>query len=100
MICSMKCAPAQCFPNAVRAMVGFVNLSKFFELSLTINEFWYFFEIGHKEGIGQLRSRHRLFDASSKGNHEGVRDTLEVSGEWESDSSLGLHVPTTFISGK
>ncbi|KAB2604951.1 S ribonuclease [Pyrus ussuriensis x Pyrus communis] len=27
VICSMKCAPAQCFPNAVRAMVGFSNLS-------------------------------------------------------------------------
>ena len=81
VICSMKCALAQCSPNAVRAMVGFSNLSRFFDLGLTINEFWYFFEIGHKEGVGQLRSRHRLFDASSKGDHEGARDTLEVSGE-------------------
>ncbi|KAM1933967.1 hypothetical protein ACFX15_018192 [Malus domestica] len=66
----MKCTPAQCSPNAVRAMVGFSNLSRFFDLDLTINVLWYLFEIGHKEGVGQLRSCHRLLDASSKGNHE------------------------------
>ena len=81
VICSMKCAPAQCSPNKVRAMVGFSNLSRFLNLGLTINEFWYFFEIGHKECVVQLRSRHRLFDASSKGDYEWARDTLEVSGE-------------------
>ena len=75
-------------------------MSRFIDLGLTINEFWYFFEIGHKEGVGQLRSRHRLFDTSNKGDHEWARDTLEVSGEWESDSSPELRVPTTFISGK
>ncbi|KAM2891207.1 hypothetical protein COP2_009532 [Malus domestica] len=49
VICSMKCAPVQCSPNAVRAMVGFSYLSRFFDLGLTIIELWYFFEIGHKE---------------------------------------------------
>lgn len=77
----MKCAPTQCSPNTIRAMVGFSNLSKFFDLGLAINEFWYFFEISHKEGVGQLISRHRLFDASSKGDHEWARNTFEVSGE-------------------
>ena len=66
----MKCAPAQCSSNTVCVMVGFSNLSRFFDLGLTINEFWYFFEIDHKEGVGQLRSRHRLFAASSKSDHE------------------------------
>ncbi|KAM2448797.1 hypothetical protein PS1_018959 [Malus domestica] len=75
----MKCRYAQCSPNAVRAMVGFSNLSRFFDLGLTINEFWCFFKIGHKEGVEQLRSRHRLLDASSKGDHEWARDTLKVS---------------------
>ena len=80
----MKYAPSQSCPNAVRAMEGFSNLSRLFDLSLTTNEFWYFFEIGHKEGVGQLRSRHKLLDTSSKGDHEWARDTLEVSGKWES----------------
>ncbi|KAM1473585.1 hypothetical protein ACFX2I_029699 [Malus domestica] len=70
VICSMKCASAQCSPNVVRVMVGFSNLSRFFDLGLTINEFWYFFEIGHKKGVGQLRSRHKLLDASSIDDHE------------------------------
>ena len=45
----------------------FHNLSQFFDLDLTVNEFWYFFDIGHIEGVGQLRSRHRLFDNSKQG---------------------------------
>lgn len=49
VICSMKCALAHCSPNVVRVMVGFHNLSRFFDLDLT-----------------QLRSCHRLFDHSSK----------------------------------
>ncbi|KAB2595398.1 S ribonuclease [Pyrus ussuriensis x Pyrus communis] len=60
--------------------------------------FWYFFNIGHKEGVEQLRSCHKLFDASCKCDHEWVRNTLEVSEEWESDYSPELRVPTTFIS--
>ena len=95
----MKCAPAQCSLNAVRAMVGFSNLRRLFDLGLTINELWYFFEIDHKKGVGQLRSRNRLLDVSCKGDHKWARDTLEVSGEWESNSSFELHVPTIFISG-
>ncbi|KAM1639196.1 hypothetical protein ACFXTN_008514 [Malus domestica] len=66
----MKCAPAQCSPNAVLVMVGFLNLSQFFDLDLTINEFWYFFDIAHIERVGQLWSHHRLFDHSSKGDHD------------------------------
>ncbi|KAB2600333.1 plastidial pyruvate kinase 1 [Pyrus ussuriensis x Pyrus communis] len=54
-----------------------LKLEQVLEIGLTINEVWYFFEIGHKEGVGQLRSCHRLFDASSKGDHEWTRDTLE-----------------------
>ena len=96
----MKCAPAQCFPNACRAMVRFSNLSRLFDLGLAIKEFWYFFEIGLKEGVGQLRSRHMFFDASSKSDHEWTRDILEVNGELESDSSPELRAPTTFINGK
>ena len=70
VLCSMRCAPAQCSPNAVRVMVGFHNLSQFFDLGLTTNEFWYFFDIGRVDGVGQLRARHRLFDNSSKGDHD------------------------------
>ncbi|KAM1600657.1 hypothetical protein EV1_024662 [Malus domestica] len=70
VFCSMRCAPAQCSPNAVRVMVGFHNLSQFFDLDLTINEFWYFFDIGHIGGVGQLQSCHKLFDNSSKGDHD------------------------------
>ena len=77
----MKCAPTQCSSNVVRAMMGFSNLSRFFKLGLTINEFWYFLKISLKEGVGQLRSRHKLFDVSSKDDHEWAIDTLEVSGE-------------------
>ncbi|KAM1901254.1 hypothetical protein ACFX14_030098 [Malus domestica] len=77
----MKYASAQCSPNAVLAMVGFLNLSRFFDLRLTINEFYYFLKIDHKEGMGQLRSRHGLLDVSCKCDHEWARDTLEISGE-------------------
>ncbi|KAM1330019.1 hypothetical protein ACFX13_043497 [Malus domestica] len=66
VLCSMKCAPAQCSPNAVRVMVGFHSLNQFFDLGLTTNEFWYFFVIGRIDGVGQLRTRHKLFDNSSK----------------------------------
>ncbi|KAM1348895.1 hypothetical protein ACFX10_003100 [Malus domestica] len=100
VLCSMKCAPAQCSPNTVRVMVGFHNLSQFFDLGLTTNKFWYFFDIGHIDGVGQLRSRHKLFDNSSKGDHDWAKETLEISGEWEFDSSPKLRVPTVFISGK
>ena len=96
----MKCAPAQCSPNVVCVIGGFLNLSQFFDLDLTVNEFWYFFGIGHIEGVGQLRSRHRLFHHSSKGDHDWAKETLEISGELESDSSPELRVPTIFISGK
>ncbi|KAM2032370.1 hypothetical protein ACFX1T_014388 [Malus domestica] len=70
VLCFMRCAPAQCSLNAVCVMVGFHNLSQFFDLDLTINKFWYFFDIGHIDGVGQLLSRHRLFDNSSKGDHD------------------------------
>ena len=52
MICSMKCAPAQCSSNAVCVMVVFHNLSRFIGLDLTTNEFWYFFDIGHIMVLG------------------------------------------------
>ncbi|KAM1212168.1 hypothetical protein FF1_003762 [Malus domestica] len=77
----MKCAPAQCSPNAVCVMVEFHNLSQFFDLDLTVNEFWYFFDIGHIEEVRQLQSRYRLFDHSSKGDHDWAKETLEISGE-------------------
>ncbi|KAM2246990.1 hypothetical protein PS1_007879 [Malus domestica] len=47
---------------------------------------------GHIDGVGQLRSRHRLFDNSSKGDHDWTKETLEISEEWESDYSPELHV--------
>ncbi|KAM2824462.1 hypothetical protein COP1_034368 [Malus domestica] len=94
----MKCAPAQCSSNAVRVMVRFHNLNQLFDLGLTTNEFWYFFDIGHIDGVGQLRTRHKLFDNSSKGDHDWAKETLEISGEGESDSSPKLRVPTVFIS--
>ena len=50
--------------------------------------------------MGQPRSHHRLLDASYKGDHQWARDTLEVSGELESKSSLELRVLTVFINGK
>ncbi|KAM2144889.1 hypothetical protein ACFX1R_048514 [Malus domestica] len=53
---------------------------------------------GHIERVGQLRSRHMLFDNSSKGDHDWTNETLEISGEWESDSFPELRVPTVFIS--
>ncbi|KAM0980522.1 hypothetical protein ACFX2A_013953 [Malus domestica] len=73
MLCSMRCAPAQCSLNAVHVMVGFHNLSQFFDLDLIVNKFWYFFDIGHINGVGQLRYRHRLFDNSSKGDHDWAK---------------------------
>ena len=96
----MKCAPAQCSSNTIRVMVGLHNLSLFFDLDLTVNEFWYFFDISQIGGVGQLGSRHRLFDHSSNGDHEWAMETLEINGEWESDSSPELRVPTVFITGK
>ena len=41
-----------------------------------------------------------FFDNSSKGDHDWARETLEISGEWESDHSPELRVSTVFISGK
>ncbi|KAM1321682.1 hypothetical protein ACFX1X_014900 [Malus domestica] len=52
VLCSMKCAPTHCSLNAVCVMVGLLNLSQFFDLDLTVNEFWYFFDIGHIDGVG------------------------------------------------
>ncbi|KAM2097589.1 hypothetical protein ACFX1R_021118 [Malus domestica] len=80
-ICSMKCSSTQCSPNAVREIVMFSNLSRFLDLGLTINKFRYFFEIGHKKYVGQLRTHHRLLNASWKGDHMWTRNTLEVSRE-------------------
>lgn len=40
VICFMKYAPAQCSPKAVHMIVGFFNLSKFFDLDLTIDELY------------------------------------------------------------
>ena len=100
VLSSMRCIPIHCSPNTVRVIVGFHNLSQFFDLDLTVNDFWYFFDIGHIEGVGQLRSCHRIFYNSSKGDHDWANETLEISGEWESDSSPELRVPTVFISGK
>ncbi|KAM2774932.1 hypothetical protein COP1_019764 [Malus domestica] len=54
---------------------------QFFDLDLTINELWYFFDIGHIDEVGQLRSRHRLFDHSSKGDHDWANETLKLSRE-------------------
>ncbi|KAB2597434.1 hypothetical protein D8674_000354 [Pyrus ussuriensis x Pyrus communis] len=79
VLCSMKCAPAQCSPNAIRVMVGFLNLTQLFDLDLTINGFWYFFDIGHIDGVGV------------------AKETLEINGKWESDSSPELRVYTIFI---
>ncbi|KAM1355811.1 hypothetical protein ACFX2H_029818 [Malus domestica] len=62
----MKGAPTQCSPNTIRPMLGFFNLGRLFDLGLTINKFWYFFEIGHKESVWQLRSCHKLLDAPYK----------------------------------
>lgn len=62
-------------------MVGFYNLSRFFDLYLIANELWFFFDIGHIDGVGKLRTRHRLFDHSSKGDHDWATETLDVSGE-------------------
>ncbi|KAM1772005.1 hypothetical protein ACFX11_046755 [Malus domestica] len=76
----MKCAPAQCSPNAVRVMVGFLILSQFFDLDLIVNELWYFFDIGHIDRVGQLRSCHRFFDHLSKGDHDPANETLDISG--------------------
>ncbi|KAB2630928.1 hypothetical protein D8674_008447 [Pyrus ussuriensis x Pyrus communis] len=97
VLCSMKCAPAQCSPNEVRVMVGFLNLSQFLDLDLIVNEFWYFFDIDHIDGVGQLRSRHRLCDHSSKGDHGWSKETFEINAECESDSSLELCVSMIFI---
>ncbi|KAM1146689.1 hypothetical protein ACFX2J_038407 [Malus domestica] len=36
VLCSMRCAPAQCSPNAVRVIMGFFNLSQFFDLDQTV----------------------------------------------------------------
>ncbi|KAB2612886.1 hypothetical protein D8674_035202 [Pyrus ussuriensis x Pyrus communis] len=80
MLCFMKCAPAQCSPNVVCVMVWFFNLSQFFNLDMT--------------GVGQLRSCHMLFDNSSKGDHDWAKETLEITGEWVSDSSPELRVLT------
>lgn len=43
---------------------------------------------------------HRLFYPLSKGDHNWAKDTLKVSGEWESDSSPKLRILTAFIDGK
>ncbi|KAB2600330.1 hypothetical protein D8674_010601 [Pyrus ussuriensis x Pyrus communis] len=98
MLCSMKCTPTQFSPNVVRVTVGFLNLSQFFDLDLTVNEFLYFFDKGHIDGVGQLRSCHRLFNNSTNRNHDWAKETLEISGEWESDSLLELPIMTIFIT--
>lgn len=51
-------------------MVGFHNLSKFFDVDLTANESWYFSDISHIGEVGQLRTRHILFDYLSKWDHD------------------------------
>lgn len=96
----MKFVPAHYSPNAIHVMVGLYNLTKFFDLDLTGNDFWYFFHICYINSVGQPRTCHRLFDHSSKGDHNWDRETLEISKKLESNSSSGLRVPTAFIDGK
>ncbi|KAM2760331.1 hypothetical protein COP1_024923 [Malus domestica] len=98
VICSMKYMPAQCSPNAVRVMVGFSNLSRFFDLDLTINKFWYFFKIDHKESVGQLRSRHKLLDASCKSDQRETPWRLVESGSLTPFLSYMFRLPLSVIS--
>lgn len=87
-----------CSLNAIRMMVEFSNLSNFFDLRLTINKFIYFFKIDYKDGMGQLRSRHKLFDSSSKGNQDWAKDTLEVSGSPTLRLSSAYGLPSLMVS--
>ncbi|KAB2622393.1 hypothetical protein D8674_024575 [Pyrus ussuriensis x Pyrus communis] len=91
VLCFIQCAFIQCSPNKVCVMVGFLNLNQFFDLDLTVNEFWYFFDTGRIDGVGQLQSCHRFFNHSSKGNHDWAKETLETSGKWESKSFPELY---------
>lgn len=76
-------------------------MSSYFDLDLTIDEFLNFFEIGHKDVIGQVRyTCHKLFDSLSRGDHERAKDNLEISVEWEFDSSVELQAPLKFVEGK
>ena len=52
VLCFMKCTSAQCYPNMVRVMVRFLSISQFFDLDLTVDEFWDFFDICHINGVG------------------------------------------------
>lgn len=81
-------------------MVGFFNLSRFFNLDLTIDEFWQFFDICHIDGVKLLRTRHRLLDLLRKLDHDCSKDTLDISGKWESDSSLScvFRQPSLMVS--
>ncbi|CAL2266500.1 unnamed protein product [Prunus armeniaca] len=81
VLCAMECAPSQCTPNVYLAVICFENLSHFFKLDLTVQEFFYFFEV-------------RRFE--NQGDHVWSKDVLEVSGRWEREVGDGPLVPLTY----
>ncbi|CAL2277928.1 unnamed protein product [Prunus armeniaca] len=52
----MECDPSQCTLNVYLAVICFDNLNCFFKLGLTLQEFFYFFEVKHCKKYAQLRA--------------------------------------------
>ncbi|KAI5313223.1 hypothetical protein L3X38_042397 [Prunus dulcis] len=67
VFCAMECGPSQCTPNVYWAIMCFENLSRFFKPDLTVQEFFYYFEVRHYEMYAQvLMCKANLFDSLSQ----------------------------------
>ncbi|CAL2256654.1 unnamed protein product [Prunus armeniaca] len=96
---AMWCAPSQCTLKVYRAIMCFKNLSRFFKLELTVQEFFYFFKVRRFEKYCQVCIYHaKLFDSSSQGDHVWHDDVLEVNKWWEGDVDDGPLVPISYCN--
>lgn len=97
---AMGCAPSQCTPNVYCTVICFDNLNRFFNLGLTLREFFYFFEVRRCKKYAQLHAhKEKMFDSLSDDDHAWSTDVLEVSGRWEGVADDGPQVPITYCHG-
>lgn len=70
----MGFVPAQLSPNEYRELMCFANLSEFFKLKPTFQEYFYFYEIRRFRLYAQFRIKIKLFSKPSQGDWMKVQN--------------------------
>lgn len=97
----MDCALAQLTPNSYKAIICFEKMTNFFDLHLTVAEFFFFFRVRRDGKYTQLKAKHRLFVFMPKGEHKWKEVTLLISGNWDGANGDGTpKVPNVFCRGQ